>query len=70
MPAFGAPNVSLHAALRGGAHSVFERSANLLDAFCGSADKPLRHLGALENAARCGKQTHVGDPESGIGADY
>jgi coenzyme F420-reducing hydrogenase delta subunit/NAD-dependent dihydropyrimidine dehydrogenase PreA subunit len=47
MPAFGAPNVSLHAALRGGAHSVFERSENLLDAFFGSADNPLRHLGAL-----------------------
>ena len=27
-------------------------------------------LGALENAAHCGKQTHVGDPESGINADY
>ena len=39
--------MSLHAALRGGAHSVFERSENLLDAFFGGADNPLRHLGAL-----------------------
>jgi quinol-cytochrome oxidoreductase complex cytochrome b subunit len=46
-PAFGTPNVSLHAALRGSAHSAFERSENLLDAFFGGADNPLRHLGAL-----------------------
>jgi coenzyme F420-reducing hydrogenase delta subunit/ferredoxin len=39
--------VSLHAALRGNAQTLFERIENLFDAFFGGADNPLRHLGAL-----------------------
>lgn len=39
--------MSLHAALRGGAQTVFERAEMALDAVFGGADNPLRHLGAL-----------------------
>jgi coenzyme F420-reducing hydrogenase delta subunit/ferredoxin len=39
--------VSLHAALRGNAQTLFEHIENLLDASFGGADNPLRHLGAL-----------------------
>ena len=41
------PNVSLHAALRGNAQTLFERIEIFLDASFGGADNPLRHLGAL-----------------------
>jgi coenzyme F420-reducing hydrogenase delta subunit/ferredoxin len=39
--------VSFHAALRGAAHSVFERAEIAFDGAFGGADNPLRHLGAL-----------------------
>ncbi|MDP2795768.1 MAG: hydrogenase iron-sulfur subunit [Sulfurisoma sp.] len=39
--------MSLHAALRGNAQILLERSENSLDALFGGADNPLRHLGAL-----------------------
>ena len=41
------PNLSLHAALRGKAQTLFERIDNFFDAFFGGTDNPLRHLGAL-----------------------
>ena len=39
--------MSLHAALRGNAQTLFERIENFFDAFFGGSDNPLRHLGAL-----------------------
>lgn len=39
--------MSLHAALRGNAQTLFERIESLFDAFFGGIDNPLRHLGAL-----------------------